>query len=111
MIEGTRFVYDHNFVIGHEKSAKPRLHARVIGPQSGTELQVLSTEMGLQFYDGSYLGVPVPPLHRVAIGANAGLCLEPQYFPDTPNKPQFGDCTLRPGKTYVQVTEYRFRSI
>lgn len=110
-LSGTRFVYDHNFVIARERSATPRLHARVIGPDTGTELRVLSTEMGVQFYDGTYLGVPGPGRGRARIGGNAGFCLEPQFFPDTPNKPDFGDCMLRPGQTYNQVTEYHFRAL
>jgi aldose 1-epimerase len=109
VIAGTRFGYDHNFVVARTRSAEPRLHARVIGPVSGTEMQVWSTEMGIQFYDGAYLGVPVPGLGGRMYGANAGLCLEPQYFPDTPNKPQFGDPRLSPGEEYRQVTDYRFQ--
>jgi aldose 1-epimerase len=38
----------------------------------------------------------------------SGLCLEPQRFPDSPNQRGFTDCTLRPGETYRQTTEYRF---
>jgi aldose 1-epimerase len=110
-LSGTRFVYDHNFVIAREKSTVPRLHARVIGPATGTELRVLSTEPGVQFYDGTYLGVPVAPRGRSRIDGNAGFCLEPQFFPDTPNKPEFGNCSLRPGEIYSQVTEYHFRAL
>jgi aldose 1-epimerase len=110
-LSGTRFVYDHNFVLAHDKSEVPRLAARVIGPETNTELRVLTTEPGVQFYDGTYLGVPVPPLGRRQTGSNAGFCLEPQYFPDTPNKPTFGDATLRPGETYRQITEYHFRAL
>jgi aldose 1-epimerase len=110
-LSGTRFVYDHNFVLARDKSETPRLAARVVGPATGTEMRVMTTEPGVQFYDGSYLGVSVPPLNRAHTGGNAGLCLEPQYFPDTPNKPEFGDATLRPGETYRQITEYHFRAL
>lgn len=106
---GTRVMYDHNFVVAMEKSPEPRLMARLIGPETRTEMQIHSTEPGVQFYDGTHLGVPVMPLNRAETKANAGLCFEPQYFPDTPNKPHFGDATLRPGQTYRQVTEYRFK--
>lgn len=108
---GAPVIYDHNFVVSMGKSAEPRLMARLIGPETQTEMQVLSTEPGVQFYDGTHLGVPVPPLNRAETKGNAGLCFEPQYFPDTPNKPQFGSATLRPGETYAQVTEYRFHAV
>ena len=41
-------------------------------------------------------------------GAHAGLALEAQRFPDSPNHPQFPAATLRPGAVYAQRTEYRF---
>ncbi len=110
MHEGSRAAYDHNYIISRTRAATPQLMARAIGPDSRTELQVFSTEPGVQLYAGSYLGVPVKPLHRTRTAANAGFCLEPQLFPDTPNKPQFGDATLRPGETYRQITDYRFRA-
>ena len=58
MHEGSRAAYDHNYVISRTRAATPQLMARAIGPDSRTELQVFSTEPGVQLYDGSYLGVP-----------------------------------------------------
>jgi aldose 1-epimerase len=70
-----------------------------------------STEPGVQFYDGAKLKVPVPGSNGRLYGANAGLCLEPQLFPDTPNQPAFGSAVLQPGETYRQITEYRFATL
>ncbi|HEX9805749.1 MAG TPA: hypothetical protein VGA34_02545, partial [Alteraurantiacibacter sp.] len=36
------------------------------------------------------------------------LCLEPQIFPDTPNKPEFGSARLDPGEVYENRIVYRF---
>lgn len=93
--------YDHNFVLGRRRLAEPRLVASLEAPSERTHLEVLSTEPGLQFYDGGYL-------KGGGFGPHAGLCLEPQIFPNTPNEPGFGDAVLRPGETYRQVTLYRF---
>jgi aldose 1-epimerase len=106
-----RQAYDHNFVIARERATAPREIARLIGPRSKTVMTTHSTEPGLQFYDGAKLNVPVPGLDGRLYGANAGLCLEPQLFPDTPNRPDFGNAVLRPGETYRQITEYRFASL
>lgn len=100
--------YDHNFVIGRDRFAEPVLHARLTGPATGTTLEVHSTEPGLQVYDGSGLGLDRPGLGGRRYGRRAGLCLEPQVFPDSPNRPDFPSAVLRPGETYRQVTEYRF---
>ena len=52
--------------------------------------------------------MPVPGLDGARYGSHAGLCLEPQHVPDSPNNPQFPNTVLRPGEVYRQVTEYRF---
>jgi aldose 1-epimerase len=98
---GSGMHYDHNFVIDRQRVATPRLMARLDGPATGTRLEIHSTEPGLQFYDGA--GFPG--------SRHAGLCLEPQIFPNSPNQPGFPDATLRPGETYRQVTDYRFSRI
>lgn len=103
-----RQAYDHNFVVAREASPTPRHVATLTGPRSHTRMEVLSTEPGVQFYDGAKLAVNAPGLDGRHYGANAGLCLEPQRFPDTPNHPEFGSAVLRPGETYRQVTQYRF---
>ena len=99
--------YDHNFVIAMERSATPRLHARLAGASSGITLEVHSTEPGLQFYDGAGLAMDRPDLDGRIAGRRAALCLEPQVFPDSPNRPNFPSAVLRTGETYRQVTEYR----
>lgn len=99
--------YDHNWVVHRDRATAPRLLARLTGPRTGTTLEVHSTEPGIQFYDASKMNLPVTGTYGRRFGPHAGLCLEPQLFPDTPNNPQFGSAVLRPGETYRQVTEYR----
>jgi aldose 1-epimerase len=36
-----------------------------------------------------------------------GIALEPQVFPDTPNKPAFGSARVDPGKPYHHRMIYR----
>lgn len=107
-IDGERLRFDHNFVVHRDRAAEPRFLARATGPRTGTRLEVWSTEPGVQFYDAAKLNVPVAGTHDRRFGPSAGFCLEPQLFPDTPNRPDFGSAVLRPGETYRQVTEYRF---
>lgn len=93
--------YDHAFVLAGGTTATPRRVARLVGGRSGVTLDIESTEPALQFYDG----------HNLNAGPHAGragLCLEPQRFPDAPNQPAFPSAVLRPGETYRQVTRYRF---
>ena len=41
---------------------------------------------------------------------HSGFCLEPQVWPDSPNRPYFPQALLRPDEIYRQTTEYRFRA-
>jgi len=36
------------------------------------------------------------------------VCLEPQRYPDSPNRRHFSLSTLRPGEQYRHVSEFRF---
>ena len=54
----------------------------------------------LQFYTGKYLDC--------GIAANAGLAIEPEYYPDTPNRPEFPDALLHSGVLFSKYLEYVF---
>ena len=100
--------YDINFCLSDER--KPlRWVASARGAQSAVEMEVWTTEVGVQFYDGANVGRDVPGLNGVTYGPHAGLCLEPQFWPDAPNQPNFPSSVLRPDAPYAQTTEYRFK--
>lgn len=64
------------------------------------KLSITTTCPGMQFYTGQFLGSPFMPFQ--------GLCLEPQYFPDSPNRPNFPSTLLCPNKRYEEITTYEF---
>jgi aldose 1-epimerase len=37
-----------------------------------------------------------------------GFCMEPQHYPDSPNKPSFPSTVLKPGETCKNTIIYRF---
>lgn len=100
--------YDHNFVVTREKTDAPHPIARLVSPKSGVALDVASTEPGVQFYGGQMTKAQDPGLSGEIYGANSGLCLEAQLFPDAPNQKDFPDAILRPGETYRQETLFSF---
>ncbi|QPC88050.1 galactose-1-epimerase [Mesorhizobium sp. NBSH29] len=104
---GAQVLYDHNFCIADARGPL-RPMARLEGARSGVTMDVLSTEPGLQFYAGHGTARTVPGLGGRSYGAYAGLCLEPQFWPDSPNRPYFPQAILWPGAIYRQTTEYRF---
>ena len=101
--------YDHNFVLNnYDGSMKPAV--RLSESTTGRVLEVLTTQPGMQFYSGNFLDGTLVGRNGVAYGKYAGLCLEPQYFPDAPNHPNFPSTVLRPGEEYKQTTVFRFSS-
>ena len=99
--------YDHNWVI-NKKPGKLDLMARVQDPISGRVLEVLSTEPGLQFYTGNFLDGSITGKGNWVYAFRNGFCMEPQHYPDSPNKPQFPSTTLFPGETYKNTIIYKF---
>ena len=92
--------YDHNWVVARERSATPRLVAQLSHPASGRKLDVLSTEPGVQFYSGNFLDGSSTGKSGKCYRMGDGIALEPQMFPDTPNRPEFGSIRLAPGQAY-----------
>jgi aldose 1-epimerase len=101
--------YDTNFVLSEAPGADDLAHAATLRSQkSGVSLELHTTEPGVQVYDSAKLNCPVPGLDGAMYGAHAGLCLEPQVFPDAPNRRHFPSCVLRPGEEYTHISEFRF---
>jgi aldose 1-epimerase len=101
--------YDTNFVASRQLDATGLAPVALLrSPRNGLTMSLFSTEPGVQFYDAAKLNCPVPGLGGARYGAHAGLCLEPQAFPDSPNWRHFTDCVLRPDSEYRHVSEFRF---
>lgn len=100
--------YDHNWVLDGGGRPEPRSVALVIEPTSGRTLEVLTTEPGLQLYVGNLLDASLVCPSGRPYGPGAGLALETQHFPDSPNHPDFPSVVLRPGERFASTTIYRF---
>ncbi|MCK5736153.1 MAG: galactose mutarotase, partial [Spirochaetaceae bacterium] len=101
-VEGTAFdfqkekpiseEFDHCMVI-NGKNGELRIAVEVRDPGTGRKITLYTNRPGVQFYTGNYLeGNPHP--------RNGGFCLEPQDFPDAPNRPGFPSVVIHPGETY-----------
>jgi aldose 1-epimerase len=103
--------YDHAWVIARGVAGVPRLLARVEEPVSGRVLEVRSTQPGLQFYSGNFLDASTAGKAGRLYRQGDAIVLEPQMFPDTPNRPEFGSIRLAPGETYRNRIEFRFSTL
>jgi aldose 1-epimerase len=100
--------YDHNWVVSRKPVGGVQLLARLADSGSGRVMEILSNQPGIQFYSGNFLDGTVTGKAGTIYRQGDALCLEPQVFPDTPNKPEFGSARLDPGDTYHNRIVYRF---
>jgi len=103
--------YDHNWVLlpTPEGATKLDLPACILmSPKSGIVLVVKTTEPGVQCYSGNFLDGTAIGKKGIAYQQRTGICLETQKYPDTPNKPEWPSCTLRPGEEYESITVFQF---
>jgi aldose 1-epimerase len=98
--------YDHCWVFS-ESGQKMKSLMTLYEPTSGRVLDVQSSEPAVQFYSGNFL-VTTPKKGKELFKKRAGLCLETQHYPDSPNQPNFPTTVLRPFGEYKSSTVYRF---
>lgn len=89
-----------NFCLANERELK--LAAVLTESESGNSLEISTTCPGLQLYCGNYLDGSFKPF--------AGICLEPHYYPDSPNHDNFPSAALLPGEVYQETTVYKIKS-
>jgi aldose 1-epimerase len=99
--------YDHNWVI-NKPLGQFGLQARVVEPVSGRVMEVWSTEPGLQFYAGNFLGSTPKGKGGATYLIHTGFAMEPQHYPDSPNKANFPSVELKPGQIYHNTIVYKF---
>lgn len=99
--------YDHNWVLNKKSADEWGMDARMYDPNSGRVLEIYSDEPGIQFYSGNFMNGKVEG-RGVKFIYRGAVCLEPQHFPDSPNKPNFPSTVVRPGVEYNNKFTMRF---
>jgi len=99
--------YDHNFVL-RSGGGELALAARVFEPGTGRIMEIHTTEPGIQFYSGNFLDGTITGKGGKVYQKHYGFCLEPQHFPDSPNKPNFPSTILESGAKYLSRTVFKF---
>lgn len=96
--------YDHNFCLDGDADV-PAVEA--FDPESGIGMKLYTTLPGVQLYTGNFLcgtvGKKNLPMYK-----HAGFCLETQFYPDSPNRPEFPSCLYKAGEAYTSETVFQF---
>lgn len=99
---------DHNFVIRGEGH---RAAAVLSSSRTRTRLELHADQPGLQVYTGNFLDGSGRSSEGLRYRQGDGIALEPQLFPDSPNRPDFPSAVLRPGETYRSTIDLRFAEL
>ena len=99
--------YDHCFVIDEECAAHAKPFAHLSEPETGRNLYMWTSMPGVQLYTGNNLN-GIRGKNGSVYGPYGGICLETQYFPDSPNREDYPSCLAEPGKPWRHRTEYQF---
>ncbi len=97
--------FDHTWVLdgtGYRRAAV------LSHPASGRSVECMTTEPGLQVYTGNHFDGTLTGRSGRPYAAYAGIALETQHFPDSPNRPDYPSTVLRPGEQYRSRTVFRF---
>jgi aldose 1-epimerase len=100
--------YNHCYVLKKSKSDSVKTAAILSSLDTGRMLTVKTDLLGIVFYSGGFLESAYKGKNGEKIKPDIGVCLEAQFFPDTPSHPHFPSCLLRTGEEYAHTIEYRF---
>lgn len=106
--------YDHNWCLNTFKDGKgddTQVCASLYSPKTGIFMEMFTNEPGVQVYSGNFQGVgnEVNIQHKHGpYPQHVSVCLESQKYPDSPNKKDWVQPTLKPGDKYYSHAAYKF---
>lgn len=98
--------YDHNWVC-RDYNGRVRKVAAAENEAGTRRMEVYSDLPGIQFYSGNF-STEFTGKNGAKYGFRSGFALETQFYPDTPNHPNFPQSVFGPGHPYHTETEYCF---
>lgn len=90
---------NHNFVV--DNTDINQASAVLVSPEQDLSLEVSSGYPGLQAYTADYLASPFI--------SRQGICLEPQFYPDSPNIKHFPFYTTAPERPFSEKIVYKLK--
>lgn len=107
--------YDHNWCLNTYKGGKgddTQVCASLYSPTTGIFMEMYTNEPGVQVYTANFQGVgrdaDIIRKHGIKYPKHVSVCLESQKYPDSPNKPEWVQPTLKPGEKYYSRAAYKF---
>ncbi len=101
--------YDHAYLLGSYKDDVPRPAAKLWSASRDLKMTVTTDMPALHLYTGQFLD-GIVGRDGAPYAACAGIALEPEFLPDSPNHPEWPQptCWLSAGKVYHHTIRYDF---
>ena len=99
---------DHNYVLD-DRSMKETV-AKIYSKKTGLGVEYFTNQHGIQFYTGNMMLAKYVGKQNKSYGLQHGMCLEPQYYPDAINHPNFPSPILRKNKNYLSKIKIKLRN-
>lgn len=104
--------YNHCYPVTQTPEGVPsQPAASLFDPLSGRRLQLFTTLPSVLVYSAGYLNSILPGKSGVCYKPWDGICLEAQYYPDSPNQALFPSCLIRKNQVYNQSIKFHFTVI
>ncbi|MBR0524920.1 MAG: galactose mutarotase, partial [Prevotella sp.] len=103
--------FDHNWCLASYANGKGNdklVSCTLYSPITGIKMDVYTNEPGVQVYTGNFLDGSATGKKGIAYQKRAGICLETQKYPDSPNKKGWPSAYLAPGEKYYSHCLYKF---
>ena len=106
--------FDHNWCLNTYKDGKgddTQVCASLYSPKTGILMEMFTNEPGVQVYSGNFQGIgnQLNIQHKHGpYPQHVSVCLESQKYPDSPNKKDWVQPTLKPGEKYYSRAAYKF---
>lgn len=98
--------YDHCYAIDG-RPGELRLFAELSEPTTKRRMSCYATTPGVQVYTGNMLTTVSGKIGSI-YEKHSGICLEPEYFPDSPNVPEFPSCICTAEKPFDERSVFSF---
>ena len=98
--------YDHNWVLDNY-DGNIRKVCEVENQEGSRKMEVFTDLPGIQFYAGNFMEKEKGKDGSI-YDYRCGFALETQYYPDTPNRPEFPSDVFGPDRPYHSTTIYKF---
>lgn len=102
--------FDVNYILDRKKARELERFCTVYEPVSGRVMEGFTTYPAVQFYTANNIkgSFTFTGKNGFRYPQYCGLCMETQYYPDSPNHPQFPSVVLEKGNKYKEKTVFRF---